>query len=405
MDSSVYVFVEDIRGEGLDKVLDRLAGYGVAGVTVGAAYHQARDVTPHGHSRLTLRHDGVHFPPPAELFAPLRLTPPVREGAAEEPLAALRQATSLRGVKLHGWTVFLHNTTLGLAHPDVTVRNCFGDRGSPGDLCPAHPEVRLYAEALGRAVARQGVDSVVAEALHFAGLAHGYHHETCFVPLGPMDAFLFGLCFCDYCMRRAADLGVNAEAAREECARIVGGVLDGDPPAQGEVTRAALTAYAGPEVVAYARARSETVTSLVSIVSAAVAEEGSRLVYLDATGSAKGHADGLPSPGLAAHDSWQLGIDLLALGDLVPSFGVLAYARDAARVADDVAAYRRSVGKDREVRVVLRPGVPDTDSAGRLAAKVRAVKAAGAQAVDFYAYGLVPYPVLDRITEALTQTP
>jgi hypothetical protein len=52
---------------------------------------------------------------------------------------------------------------------------------------------------------------------------------------------------------------VNAEVAKEECARIVGGVLDGDPPAQGEVTRAALTAYAGPEVVAYARARSETV--------------------------------------------------------------------------------------------------------------------------------------------------
>jgi hypothetical protein len=405
VDSSVYVFVEDIRGEGLDKVLDRVAGYGVRGVTVAAAYHRARDVTPHGQSRLTLRHDGVHFTPPAGLFDDLRLAPPVQEGAAEEPLAALRQATSIRGVKLHGWTVFLHNTTLGLANPDVTVRNCFGDRGSPADLCPAHPEVRLYAEALGRAVARQGVDSVVAESLHFSGLTHGYHHETCFVPLGPMDAFLFSLCFCEYCMRRAADLGVNAEAAREECARIVGGVLDGDPPAQGEVTRAALTAYAGPEVVAYARARSETVTSLVSAVASAVAEEGSRLVFLDATGSVKGYSDGLPSPGLAAHDSWQLGIDLLALGDLVPSFGVLAYARDAARVADDVAAYRRSVGQDREVRVVLRPGVPDTDSTDRLAAKVRAVRAAGAHAVDFHAYGLVPHPVLDRITEALAQTP
>ena len=72
-----------------------------------------------------------------------------------------------------------------------------------------------------------------------------------------MDVFLFGLCFCDFCMRRAIDLGVNAEVTREECARIVGSVLDGDPPARGEVTRAALTAYAGPEVVAYARARSE----------------------------------------------------------------------------------------------------------------------------------------------------
>ncbi len=402
MDSSLYVYVEDVRGEGLDAVLDRVTGYGVTGVTVAAAYHRARDVTPHGRSRVTLRRDGAHFTPPADLFGGLRLVPPVQDGAGDEPLTALRRATAERGLALHGWTVFLQNTTLGLADPDVTVRNCFGDRGSPADLCPSHPDVRLYAVALGRAVARQGVDSVVAEALHFGTFGHGYHHERSFVPLGPMDAFLLGLCFCGFCMRRAADLGVNAEVAREECSRIVGAVFDGDPPAQGEVTRAALTAYAGPEVVAYARARSEVVTSLVSEVSTAVTAEGSRLVFLDATGAVKGYTDGLPSPGLAAHDSWQLGVDLVALGDLVPSLGVLAYARDAARVADDVVAYRRSTGKDKELRVVLRPGLPDTDSADRLAAKVRAVRASGADAVDFYAYGLMPYPILDRIPGALS---
>ncbi|MGV9770956.1 hypothetical protein [Streptosporangium sp. NPDC003464] len=401
MDSSLYVYVEDVRGEGLDKVLDRITGYGVAGVTVAAAYHCARDVTPHGRPRVTIRRDGAHFTPPEDLFGELRLVPPVQEGAGEQPLAALRLATAERGLKLHGWTVFLQNTTLGLANPDVTVRSCFGDRGSPADLCPSHPDVRRYAVALGRAVARQGVDSVVAEALHFGTFGHGYHHERSFVPLGPMDVFLLGLCFCDFCMRRAADLGVNAEVAREECARVVGGVLDGDPPAQGEVTRAALTAYAGPEVVAYARARSEVVTSLVSEVSTAVSAEGSKLVFLDATGAVKGYAEGLPSGGLAAHDSWQLGVDLVALGDLVPSLGVLAYARDAGRVGDDVGAYRRSTGKDKELRVVLRPGLPDTDSADRLAAKVRAVRAAGADAVDFYAYGLMPYPILDRIPGTL----
>jgi len=402
LDSSLYVYVEDVRGEGLKAVLDRIAGYGVTGVTVAAASRRAREITPHGRTRVTLRSDGTHFTPPADLFGELRLAPPVQEGAAEEPLAELRLATAERGLALHGWAVFLRNTTLGLANPDVTVRNCFGDRGSPADLCPSHPDVRLYAVALGRAVARQGVDSVVAEALHFSTFGHGHHRERCFLPLGPMDAFLLGLCFCDFCMRGAARLGVNAEVAREECTRIVGAVLDGDPPAQGEVTRAALTAYAGPEVVAYARARSEVVTSLVSEVSTAVTDEGSRLVFLDATGAVKGYRDGLPSPGLAAHDAWQLGVDLVALGDLVPSLGVLAHARDAGRVADDVVAYRRSTGKDRELRVVLRPGLPDTDSADHLAAKVRAVRASGADAVDFYAYGLLPYPILDRIPDALS---
>ncbi|MEU6997183.1 hypothetical protein [Nonomuraea sp. NPDC046570] len=395
MDSSVYVFVEDLRGEGMEKVLDRVRGLGVTGVTVGAVHHATRDVTPHGLSRLTLRQDGAHFPLPEDLFADLRLRPPV---GYTDVFDGLRAACAERSLKLHAWTVFLRNETIGAEHPDVTVRNCFGDRGYPTDLCPAHPDVRLYAVALARAVARLGVNSVVAESLHYRPLKA----ERSFVPLGPMDAYLMALCFCDYCMRRAADLGVNAEVAREECVRIVGAVFDGQPPAQGEVTRAALTAYAGPDVVAYARARSETVTSLVSDVSAAVAAEGSQLVFLDYTGSVKGYKHGLPSPGLAAHDAWQLGVDLVALGDLVPSFAVLAYARDAARVADDVGAYLRSVGKEREVRAVLRPGYPDSDTVDRLVAKVRGARAAGATAVDFYAYGLVPYPVLERIATALS---
>ncbi|MFD1931818.1 hypothetical protein ACFSKW_10035 [Nonomuraea mangrovi] len=395
MDSSVYVFAEDLRSEGMEKTLDRIRGYGVGGVTVGVVHHRTRDVTPHGLSRLTLRHDGAHFPLPEDLFGELRLRP---APGHLDVLEGLREACSSRGLKFHGWTVFLRNEAIGVEHPDVTVRNCFGDRGYPTDLCPAHPDVRLYAVALARAVARLGVDSVVAESLHYRPLKA----ERSFVPLGPMDAYLMALCFCDFCMRRASDLGVNAEVARDECSRIVGAVLDGEPPAQGEVTRAALTAYAGPDVVNYARARSETVTSLVSEVSAAVSAEGSQLTFVDATGAVKGYKHGLPSPGLAAHDAWQLGVDLVALGDLVPSFSVLAYARDAARVADDVAAYLRSVGKDREVRAVVRPGHPDSDTADRLLAKVRGAKAAGAAAVDFYAYGLVPYPTLDRIPAALS---
>jgi hypothetical protein len=393
VDTSVYVFAEDLA-EGVDQVLDRITGYGAAGVTIAVASEQARDVTPHGATRVTVRHDGVRVPLPEDLFG--RLVPPTQP---ELPLGELRRT----GLAVHGWTIFLRNATIGERHPEVTIRNCFGDRGSPADLCPAHPDVREYAVALARAVARQGFDSVVAEALHFSPFSHG----RCSVPLGPMDAYLFGLCFCHHCLRRAADLGVNAEVAREECGRIVGGVLDGDPPAQGEVTRAALTAYAGPEVVAYARARSETVTTLVAEVAAAVTEEGSKLTFTDGTGAAKGYADGLPPAGLAAHDAWQLGVDLVALGDIVPSFAVLAYARDAARVADDIAAYQRSVGKDRELRAVLRPGAPDiaalgeTDATDRLAAKVRAAKAAGAHAVDFFAYGLAPLNVLARIKNSL----
>src|SRR5215831_18905515 len=124
-----------MRGEGPVRVLDRIGGYGCGGVTVAAAYHRARDITPHGPARVTLRQDGVHFPPPGELFSGLRLVPPVQPHAGDGLFATLRVLTAQRGMRLHGWTVFLHNTTLGLAHPDVTQRNCFGDRAAPADLC------------------------------------------------------------------------------------------------------------------------------------------------------------------------------------------------------------------------------------------------------------------------------
>jgi hypothetical protein len=182
IESSVFVGVEDLRGEGSDVVLDRIVDeFGATGVTVAAAYHRARDLTPHGSPHVTIRRDGVHFVPDEDLFTGLRLQPPVQQGASEHPLRSLRRATSERGVGLSGWTVFCHNTTLGEAHPDCTTENAFGERGSPADLCPSQPDVRAYVLALARNVARLGVDEVVAEALHFGTFEHGYHHERSFI--------------------------------------------------------------------------------------------------------------------------------------------------------------------------------------------------------------------------------
>jgi hypothetical protein len=400
-ESSVYVFVEDLRGEGTAAVLDRVLGaYCCDGVTVAAAYHRARDVTPHGPRRVTLRRDGVHFPPPPDLFGGLRLQPPVQAGAGEEPLRQVRRLTAERGAALSGWTVFLHNTTLGLAHPDVTQENCFGDRAAPADLCPSHPDVRAYAIALARAVARTGADAVVAESLHFGTFGHGYHHERDFTGLGPVEDFLLGLCFCAFCREYAEAAGVDAGAARTEARRAALRVLEGGSPLPGELSPESLAGLAGTSVAGYALSRRATVTSLAATVAGAVADEGSRLVFLDLTGAVKGYADGLPPGGPAIADAWRTGVDPAAVAARVPGYAVLAYARRPERVAEDLGAYRAAVGPDRELRAVLRPGLPDTTSASGLAEKVRA--AAGfADGVDFYHYGLVPLPVLERIPVAL----
>ncbi|WP_067464116.1 hypothetical protein [Actinomadura macra] len=385
-DSSLYVLMEDLDGADAARVLS----HGVSSITIGAAYHRARDVTPHGRTRVTLRHDGVHFPLDGP-FDGLRLVPPVQKGAAREPVRVLREQTRQMGAALHGWGVFLHNTTLGLAFPDVTQENCFGDRAAPADLCPSHPDVRAYAVALARAIARQGVDSVVAESLHFGTFGHGYHHERSFVDLGPAAEFALGLCFCDHCRTRVP----HAEAARAAALRLTAPVLEGGPPPERL-----------PDVLTdYARAREPVVTSLAARVADAVAAEGSRLTFLDLTGAMKGYTDGRATGAPAAEEGWRIGVDPTTLAAVVPSYAILCYARETARVIEDVTAYRTALGPEIPLRAVLRPGLPDTTSADHLAAKATAARARGATTVDYYAYGLVPLPILDRIPRTVLAAP
>jgi hypothetical protein len=409
MDSSVFACVEDLRGESFAAALDRIAGeYGVTGLTVAAAYHRARDVTPHGRARVTVRCDGAHFEPAEDLFAGTRLRPPVQPGASDQPLRSLRRATAERGLALHGWTVFCHSTTLGTAHPDCTSQNAFGDRAAPADLCPSHPDVQAYAIALARNVARHGVDTVVAESLHFGFFDHGYHHERSFAPLGEIDRFLLGLCFCPACRAAAARRGADPEAARTASRQVLERVLGSGQPSPGGLSLEGLGAVCGPAVGEYAAARAATVTGLAARVAEAVAAEGSRLVFLDLTGAIKGYADGMPAGAPAARDAWRIGTDPGALGRQVPEYAVLGYARDPARVASDVAAYREALGPVAAapaLRVVLRPCLPDTGSAGNLTEKVTAACRAGATAVDFYHDGLAPLPALRRIPEALRGSP
>ena len=49
------------------------------------------------------------------------------------------------------WLVLLHNTRLGLLHPDSVATNAFGDRYIY-NLCPSAPEARAYAIGLARDV-------------------------------------------------------------------------------------------------------------------------------------------------------------------------------------------------------------------------------------------------------------
>jgi hypothetical protein len=403
MKTALFAFPSDLEDEGIQVVVERASHRaGVDGLVLAAAYHAARDLFPHNpRGRVRFLEPGVVFfrPRPSRWEGARLLPRPAALAASRDPLGEAVRAGRERGLPVHGWTVFLHSDRLGFDHPECAPRNAFGDPYST-DLCPAHPDVRGYAVALGAEVAARGVASVVAESLHFHPWEHGFHHERAFVELSGRARLLLGLCFCDACRDRARSRDVDAEAActtaREELERALEGEPDGRSAESARDERGALGAYLA--------ARAHTVTSLVAKVARAVEEEGSRLTVLDLSGAMKGYASGEPTGGPAPSAAWRLGLDLVALTRAGADIDALLYDRAPERVARDLEAYRAVLGPEGRLGAVLRPMAPDCSDPADLRAKVEEVRLAGVERLAFYHYGLMPLRSLDWIGEALRRT-
>lgn len=386
MESSVLAFATDLLDEGADRFFGHLADRaGVGGVSLASVYHAARDVFPHNPRRVVryLEPGAAYFRPDAAAWRGRRLAPlPAAAIGDHDPFAEAAEETARRGMRLHAWTVLLHNDRLGFQHPDCAPANAFGDR-HPTELCPAHPEVREYVRTLVAEFGRYGVDAVRAESLHFHGLRHGYHHERYFEQLGPVTEALLGICFCDHCRAAALAAGVPAEevraAVREEVRRRLA-----DEHAAAEP--GGLDRLADGAVAAYVDVASATVTSLAAEAAEVAEGLGMRLSFMDAGGPGAG---------------WLSGIDLPALAKVVHQVETLGYATSAEAVREKVAAFALHGVRPQEMAVILRPMAEDCDGPENLAAKVAALRDLGVPEVEFYHYGLMRLSSLDRVGEAL----
>jgi hypothetical protein len=308
---------------------------------------------------------------------------------------------------VRAWTVFLHNSTLGERHPDCTIQNAFGDPYLTS-LCPANPAVRAYACALAADLASRGVAAILAEALGYAAFDHGYHHERSFIPLPPIARFLLGLCFCAHCTSAIERQGVSVARLRQFTQTALTAVLTGEPHTlpDGPVTWEALAGLADGELGHFLTARQPIVTSLAQEVTTAVEEAGSvRFVVMDMAGAAKGYATGQPTGTPAPASAWHDGLDLPALSRACHGIEAIGYTQDPARLRLDLDAYGQTLAPGTPLAVALRPMLPDCDTTANLAAKVAEARQAGVDWLDFYHYGFMQLPVLDRIQEAMRDGP
>ena len=68
---------------------DRIAGLGLTGITLAAAYHAVRAVTPfHPRHRIVTRDAGVYYRVDPARWDGVRLRPPAQDPAAANPAAA-----------------------------------------------------------------------------------------------------------------------------------------------------------------------------------------------------------------------------------------------------------------------------------------------------------------------------
>ena len=403
MRTTLFCSAVDVADAGAAQVLsDACERAGVDGLSIATSYHAARDLHPHARGR-RVRHlaPGLWLPIDEQLWAGSAIAPQIAADAETAgAVTALVEEARREGREIDGWTIFLHSDRQGPAAEVGAERNVFGDV-YPEQLCPAQPESRAYAQMLARAVVQAGMPTVIAESLHYHGLEHGLHHERFLFEPGEVVRFLLGLCLCDACCTAATADGVDSDRFRAEVARIVQATFDSGEPAPGSVaTLAAAGALVDGAMAGWLRARLNTVTTLIADVASACHNEGGRLVVLDSSGAAKGYSDGDPQGDVAPAMAWRFGLDIAAISAHC-TVEAIAYAKSSARISNDLAAYRALVGETAPLGAIVRPFGVDCNSVENLAEKLDMIRGAGAKRADFYHYGLMPLPTLDRIRAAL----
>ena len=201
----------------------RLRDLGIGELSMATSYHDGRWLTPwNPNRRVRFLEDGaVHFRPAADYARLQPMTSSEVPASGPSPLETLCVEAPAAGLKVRAWTVFGHNTRLGLAVPEVTVENAFGDR-YPYALCPSSPDVQHYHENLVRDLAAHaGLGSIELEALGQMGIAHSSHHDkTSFPPRG-LYAFALSACFCPSCLLVHRELGSDGDAVAEQVRALV----------------------------------------------------------------------------------------------------------------------------------------------------------------------------------------
>jgi hypothetical protein len=384
---AIYAYAWDLAEEGVLQATGQFRQLGLDTVTIAGSYHAGKFLRPKGRAgKVYFPEDGtIYFHPDLARYGDIKPRP---NGLLREK-DVLRELTQTPDVATNAWMVLLHNTPLGMAHPDVTVRNAFGDR-YPYSLCPAAPPARAYAVALASDIAdNYAISGMSLESPGFAPYVHGYHHEFALMKSNRWLEAQLGLCFCSHCLAGAGAAGVDAGRLKAQVAEDVDAYLDSDvdfPPDMAEAFWLADTRSDGA-LKAFLDWRNAVVSSLVAEIRAAV-RPGVNVAII-------------PSVARPTGGAWYEGSDLAAIAESAGILEACFYEPTPMRVKSELFDLRRRLRGKGKLRAILRPSHPDIDNRAAFVEACRALGEGGVKEVAFYNYGHLRAANLGWIAGAL----
>jgi len=347
-----YAYPWDVEEPGF---LDRVQSLGVDEVVVAGAYHTARAATPWSVTRsaMVAEYAAFYRPVRAEAWSGHQLRPsPAHWVDSPDSAGDAVRTLNAAGVRSGLWLVFTHNSLLGKAFPELTVRNCFGESYSWA-LCPSRAAVRDYAATLAAESVRDlDVHTVILESVGPMGVGHQYMHEKTDGVWSPAVARLLSVCCCPAC-------GVSPEVVallRAEVRRLL------DTGDLG-LTADALPADVAAELLA---ARQKSVDALRARILAALGRPARLVLHGHPDPWVTGALPGL-TPGAATD------VDSVVVPCWQPGPASIDVVRTAASSTVDIGAY---------VTGVAANPVPD------MAGYIRDLAAGGASELHLYHLGL-----------------
>jgi hypothetical protein len=388
MYKGMYTYAWDLNEEGAENVLARYREAGINTVTLAASYHAGKFLRPHARKRrVYFPEDGtVYFLPRHERYSAIH---PIMNSVLSEHDYFDELRTLAPDFKRVAWTVCLHNTELGIRHPEYAVRNAYGDPYHY-NLCPAFEEVQDYVATLCADMAElYELDGIALETPGFLPYDHGFHHEFSLLPLNRWVKWLLGLCFSEASIAGASKAGVDMARLRGQARDAIDHFFAQAKAVPDEVAFEWWIAdlVTDPEWVGFLNWRCQVVSDLVARVREAVPRATELAV--------------IPTVQRPTAAAWMEGSDLKRLAEVADALEVPAYEPSAEAAAVDAWDVRRRVGPDAKLNFILRPTYPDLANGAETAAAAKALKAAGAAGLAFYNYGHMALSALDYVKAAL----